>query len=341
MKIRSINRAAIIVAVVLGVVAIVISYAFGLKITTAIYFGTVSCVISFIVSKLVIYKFVAFRIKPLYQLVLSKDTKTSELENEDVISGVEQQITSWVEYNRREISRLKANEKYRKEFLGNVSHEIKTPIFNIQGYVLTLLDGGIDDPSINRKYLERAEKSIERLNNIVEDLERISKLESGVLNLKREKFDVVSLAGEIAESLEMKAEKRNIKLFVGNRHNVPTPSFMVYGDKVYIGQVLTNLIDNSIKYGKDNGSTSISFIDTFDKVLVEVKDSGVGISEEDLPRIFERFYRTDKSRSREMGGTGLGLAIVKHIIEAHHEKISVRSQLGKGSTFSFTLSKTE
>ena len=212
-----------------------------------------------------------------------------------------------------------------------------TPIFTLQGYIVTLLDGAIEDKAVNRKYLERSEKNIDRLIHIVDDLEEISKLEAGAPVLEKECFDVVALVREIADSLEMDAARRRIGIRVGNPHG--QPPVPVTADRRRIAQVITNLLSNSIKYGREGGETRIGFVDMFDRVLVEVKDDGIGIAEENIPRVFERFFRVDKSRSREQGGTGLGLAIVKHILEAHGERITLRSKLGEGSAFSFTLSK--
>jgi two-component system phosphate regulon sensor histidine kinase PhoR len=235
-----------------------------------------------------------------------------------------------------EIQQLKQLEKYRKDFLGNVSHELKTPIFNIQGYILTLLEGGIDDPGINMLYLKRTERSIDRMISIIEDLEAISKLESGELELNLTRFNIYQMVEEVFDLQEVRAEKRNIKLKFGRTAD---RNIQVLADKPRIFQVVSNLIVNSINYGKDGGTTTVSFYDMDNLVLVEVRDNGIGIAERDLPRIFERFYRTDKSRSREQGGTGLGLAIVKHIIEAHNQTINVNSTLGKGTSFTFTLEK--
>ncbi|MBU2649511.1 MAG: sensor histidine kinase [Bacteroidetes bacterium] len=253
------------------------------------------------------------------------------------IDNVNQEVIEWGEQQRKEIMQLKQLANYRREFLGNISHELKTPIFNIQGYVLTLLDGGLDDPRINKEYLLRTEKSINRMIAIVEDLEAISQLESGELKLEVSKFNIVALTREIIEFLEIKAKKRDIKIKLDRNYEKP---IFISADKKRIRQVLINLIDNSIKYGRDHdGKTVISFFDMDEHVLVEVTDNGIGIDKENIPRIFERFYRTDKGRSREQGGTGLGLAIVKHIIEAHNEAINVRSSLGIGTTFGFTLKK--
>ena len=289
----------------------------------------------------IIRKYVAYKLKPIYSIVLSRNVHTQEILDElkdKHVENISEELTAWADTNDKEIARLKETESFRKQYLGNVAHELKTPIFNIQGYISTLLDGGLEDELINRKYLERAEKSIDRLINIVNDLDTISKLESSMNKLNLEKFDVVALAKEIAEQAEIEADRKHIRITVKGSENLPSP-FWVQADKHYIGQVFVNLIINSIRYGKEGGQTRIRFRDMLDKILVEVEDNGLGIGKEDLPRIFERFYRTDKGRSREQGGTGLGLAIVKHIIEAHGERISVRSEPGVGSTFSFTLKK--
>ena len=298
------------------------------------------CIVA-LVALLIIRKYVAYKLKPIYSIVLSRDVHTTEILSElkdKRVENIGEELTAWADTNDKEIARLKEAERFRKQYLGNVAHELKTPIFNIQGYISTLLDGGLEDELINRKYLERAEKSIDRLINIVNDLDTISKLESSMNKLNLEKFDIVALAKEIAEQAEIEADKKHIRISVKGVENLPSP-FWVLADKHYIGQVLVNLIINSIRYGKEGGQTRIRFRDMLDKILVEVEDNGLGIGKEDLPRIFERFYRTDKGRSREQGGTGLGLAIVKHIIEAHGERISVRSEPGVGSTFSFTLKK--
>ena len=289
----------------------------------------------------IIRKYVAYKLKPIYSIVLSRDVHTREIFSElrdKRVENIGEELTAWADTNDKEIARLKEAEHFRKQYLGNVAHELKTPIFNIQGYISTLLDGGLEDELINRKFLERAEKSIDRLINIVNDLDTISKLESNMNRLDMEKFDVVALAKEIAEQAEMEADRKGIKISVKGAENLPS-QFWVLADKHFIGQVFVNLIINSIRYGKEGGTTRLRFRDMLDKILVEIEDNGQGIGKEDLPRVFERFYRTDKGRSREQGGTGLGLAIVKHIVEAHGERISVRSEPGVGSTFSFTLKK--
>ena len=251
------------------------------------------------------------------------------------LDNLNQEILAWADDRKNEIERLHKLELYRKEFLGNVSHELKTPIFNIQGYVLTLLDGGLEDPAINRNYLERAEKSVDRMITIIDDLEAISQLETGELQIEPERFDIVALAKDVADAQEMKATAKGIIL------TLPEDSkpIFVYADRFRIRQVIVNLIVNSVKYGKEYGETKIRFYDVGENVMIEIADNGIGIGKDHLPRLFERFYRVDKSRSREQGGTGLGLAIVKHIIEAHNQTINVMSTEGAGTVFSFSLKK--
>jgi two-component system phosphate regulon sensor histidine kinase PhoR len=251
------------------------------------------------------------------------------------VKDLNEEILAWADDRKDEIERLKKLEVYRKEFLGNVSHELKTPIFNIQGYVLTLLDGGLEDETINRDYLMRAERSVDRMITIVDDLEAISQLETGELQLEPERFDIVALSKDILDAQEMKATSKGIMLSLEGE----CKPLYVQADRFRIRQVLTNLVVNSVKYGKEYGETKIEFYDRGDTVLIEVTDNGIGIAKEHLPRLFERFYRVDKSRSREQGGTGLGLAIVKHIIEAHDQTISASSIEGESTTFSFTLDK--
>jgi two-component system phosphate regulon sensor histidine kinase PhoR len=348
MKIKTINTAAITIGVI-TILCVSMGLAIGRFVDTGgmwwgLLFAIGSGLVVFLSDKRVMKSFFIQRIKPLYRIVLGRDIKTAELTAEleqadQPERSVSAELNRWAEQNQKEIARLKENERYRKEFVGNVSHEIKTPIFNIQGYISTLIDGGMNDPVLMRRYLERTEKSIDRLINITNDLEAISKLESGVLNLNYERFDIVALTRAIVDTIEFEATKKNITVVVGSSHSVPYPPVWVKADQYYIEQVLINLIINSIRYGNEGGETFIKFIDLFDKVLVEVRDNGRGIAKEDIPRVFERFYRTDKGRSREQGGTGLGLSIVKHVLEAHGETINLRSELGVGSTFSFTLSK--
>lgn len=254
---------------------------------------------------------------------------------EDVFGKIRDEVIEWDKNNRKEIERLTDQEKFRREFLGNVSHELKTPIFSIQGYILTLLEGGLSDKKVNRSFLLKAEKSINRMIEMVDDLDEISKLESNRIGLNTQRFNLYDLAKEVIDSLEYKAEKKNISLHIANS----TDDFFAEADAGKISQVLTNLIVNSINYGKEGGKTTIKCYDLDENILVEVKDNGRGIQKEHLPRLFERFYRIDKGRSRDEGGSGLGLAIVKHIIEAHEQTINVRSTPEEGSVFSFTLKK--
>lgn len=256
------------------------------------------------------------------------------------LDEVDDEVQLWIEGNKKEVEELKKLEIYRREFLGNVSHELKTPITNIQGYVLTLLDGGLEDRKMARQFLERTERNIDRMIEIIDDLEEISQLESGSLSLKTMSFDIVALTREVVDLLETKAENFNIKLIFAEVYESP---ILVIADRENIKKVLTNLIDNSIKYGqneKGKGKTKISFFDMVEYILVEITDHGMGIPEEHIPRLFERFYRIDKNRSRAVGGSGLGLAIVKHIIEAHKQSINVRSTPNVGTTFAFTLQKS-
>jgi len=298
--------------------------------------------LSFWLYRFFLEKFIYQKIKLIYKAIHDlKATKEQKKQGYDykgdIISQTNAEVMEWAKDKKKEIEDLQRLASYRRDFLGNVSHELKTPIFNIQGYVLTLLDGGLEDPEINRKYLLRCEQSIDRMISIIEDLEAISRLESGELKLKISSFDIVELAAEVMEMMEMRSGQKGIKLHFAQHYE---PIF-VHADRHLIQQVLTNLIVNSIKYGSENGTTKLSFFDMADNMLIEVTDSGSGIPREEIPRLFERFFRGDKSRTRKEGegGSGLGLAIVKHILEAHAQTINVRSTLGVGSTFAFTLRK--
>ena len=241
------------------------------------------------------------------------------------------------EQRSSEINVLKDQENYRREFLGNVSHELKTPLFTIQGYILTLIEGAMKDKKVRNKYLNRTAKGVDRIISIVKDLDLITQFESGIKTVDKSKFNIFEIIDNIFDLMEFESEKNNTKLRIRNEKN---NSVMVYADKERITQVLTNLIVNSIKYGKENGYTEIEVDDhDRDRIIVKVMDNGEGIEEEHLPRLFERFYRIDKTRSRKKGGSGLGLSIVKHIIEAHQEQIFVKSKVGIGTEFSFTLLK--
>ena len=253
------------------------------------------------------------------------------------VDSVEKEVENWAIQKENEILQMKASETYRREFIGNVSHELKTPIFNIQGYILTLLDGGLFDEEVNMKYLKRTSKSVDRMINIVDDLEVITRMETEETQLEIGEFNIVELAKDVLDQLELKANESKIELSIQKE----ILGEFVLGDIDKIQQVFANLVSNSIKYGKEGGRTEVRFFDMNENILIEIADDGIGISEMDLPRLFERFYRVDKNRSRKIGGTGLGLAIVKHIIEAHNQTINVRSTVDVGSTFSFILEKAK
>lgn len=278
-------------------------------------------------------KYIYDRVKLIYKSIHRRKGASDLVETD--LDKVNQDVEELASQRQQEIDELKMTESFRREFLGNVSHELKTPIFNIQGYIHTLLDGALYDENVNMQYLERTGKSVDRMINIVEDLEMISKIESDRLDLEFTDWDIVGMTQDIFDLVEMKAKKRSVAL----KFEKDYPSIKVNGDRDKMMQVMTNLVVNSIKYGKEGGATEVRFYEMGENILVEVADDGIGISESNLPRLFERFYRVDKSRSREQGGTGLGLAIVKHIMEAHKQTINVRSTEGVGTTFSFTLRK--
>ena len=296
-----------------------------------VLFSVIFILIYFFLKRLFFFEKIRIIYKNIYKF---KGTPNLSQMN---IEKVEQEAEEWADAKEEELNAYKQDQGYRREFLGNVSHELKTPIFNIQGYVQTLLDGGLEDQNINLKYLQRANKSIDRMINIVEDLEVISRLETEQSQLDLQSFNIVRLAHEATEALELKADEMNIKLKVVNECKT---NFAV-GDRDKIQQVFINLLSNSIKYGKKGGKTIIRFCNMDNNMLIEVSDDGIGIEQDSLDRLFERFYRVDKNRSREIGGTGLGLAIVKHILEGHNQTINVRSTKDVGSTFSFILEKGE
>jgi two-component system phosphate regulon sensor histidine kinase PhoR len=284
-----------------------------------------------------IYRKIKVIYKSIHKHKLSPGEKREVVDlRSGIMEEVEREVQEWADNQEAEIQQLKAWQEYRRKFLGDISHELKTPIFNIQGYLETLLDGGLEDSSVNLTYLQRAAKNVERLNTIVEDLEIISRLEAGELILDMQTFDLKALAVEVFQDLEFKAEERNIKLQFKSGAD---QHFKVRADRDSVRQVLMNLVLNSVKYGKNNGATKLSFYDMDKYILVEVADNGIGIPQEHLNHVFDRFYRVDKSRSREQGGSGLGLSIVKHIVEAHKQTINVRSTVNVGSTFGFTLEK--
>jgi len=305
-----------------------------------IFFPLICFPLCFAIVQYRVERFIYRRVKKIYDdLTLLESTTLRQNPITTDMGTLTKEIDKYARDKKIEIETLKVREEYRKEFIGNVSHELKTPLFTVQGYVDTLLDGGIEDEKIRNKYLARASKGVERLTYIIKDLDMITKLEVGDLSLNKEEFDIVKLVENVFDLFEMKAAKKSITLTFDIDYLQP---ILVYADKERIQQVLTNLIVNSIKYGKEKGTTEVSIENLIkNKAIIRITDNGEGISNENLPRLFERFYRVDKSGSRKEGGSGLGLSIVKHIIEAHEEKIYVESELEVGSEFSFTLEKAK
>ena len=295
--------------------------------------------LSFLILQLRVRKLFFERIKQIYKdLEFETDSliKTSPIDSD--MNSFSKDLEEFVKLKRTEIETLKKDGIYRKEFVGNVAHELKTPLFSVQGYISNLLDGAMNDKELLKKYLKRAEKSVDRLTFIIKDLDLITQLESSTLKLKVASFDILKLTEEIIEDLEISASKRNIKIIFNKNYD---KQILVEADKNRIEQVITNLVTNSINYGSEKGTTEISFESNVEKIIVKVNDNGEGISEENMPRLFQRFFRVDVSRSRSQGGSGLGLAIVKHIIDAHNENIYVQSTVGVGSEFSFSLKKSK
>ncbi len=299
----------------------------------------ISGALAYFIFYFLLKNFILNRLFLIYKSIqINQKTRMPLNENIDsMILNAEEEVKNWKDVKNTEITRLKDQEVFRREFLGNLAHELKTPVFSIQGYILTLLEGGLDDPNVNRNFLERAAKATDRMASILEDLDQITKLEVDELKMEKRSFDLVDLISEIFESLELKAQEKKIKLKFDKFY---TPIY-VMADRVKISQVFTNLIGNSIAYGNEGGETKINLLVFESLVTVEVIDNGPGIDSKEIPRLFERFYRVEKSRNRNDGGSGLGLAIVKHILESHEQNIHVRSQVGKGSTFSFSLDKSE
>lgn len=301
-------------------------------------FTLLATVIIYLSLSFFVKYFLNRRIKEISNQLFSQDlnlNKTITTDMDDLID----QIKQFDDKRKIELSEMREQETFRREFIGNLAHELKTPLFTSQSYILTLLDGALDDKSVNKKYLKIAGKSIERLNLIVKDLDFITKLETGDSNLRKSNFDIVDLINNSIEMLEISAKKRNIKLMIEHENN---PPINVHADKEKIEQVIINLIENSIKYGRENGTTEIVVQDLVEnKIIVRVTDNGIGVKENHIDRLFERFYRVDQSGSRSSGGSGLGLAIVKHIVDAHDEKIYVESDFGIGSEFSFTIDKSK
>jgi len=323
---------------ILGVFQYLTSNVFSIWIWVA--FLIISFTVTFGLSWWAVETFINEKIKMLYRSIQSPERIADKLrqasKSRDALGEVQKDVREWATVKQKEIQSLKEQANFRRDFVGNLAHELRTPIFNMQGYLLTLLEGGLEDEKINYNYLQRADENLERLIALVEDLDSISKLEGGREEMKIKKHNLVKLTGKVFGLFELQAANKNIELRYNKKYERP---IQVNIDKEKIVQVFTNLIANAIHYGNENGYCEVRFYDVDKNILVEVKDNGPGVEEEHLPRLFERFYRVDKSRSRHVGGTGLGLAIVKHIIESHGQTINVRSTLSEGTTFSFTLPK--
>lgn len=326
----------------IGLLAATIDFLHRGSLTVAAFLFIIIAIFCYIILMNLFERFIYKRIRNVYKLIrnlkMDKGLKDAlgEKITDDPIGDAEREVKDWAKQRVSEIDKLREQAKFRKEFLSNISHEFKTPLFTTQGYIETLQDGLMeDDPEIAKSFLEKASRNLDRLSYLIQDLDEISKLETGIISLTLEQFDAVVLIQECIEDLEEKAKQNDIRLEYSGKIN----QVLVKADRKRIQQVLINLLDNSIKYGKKGGTTRVSIFSLFDQILVEVTDNGMGIDEKNLARVFERFYRTDKSRSREIGGSGLGLAIVKHIIEAHAQSVNVRSTEGLGSTFGFTLER--
>lgn len=332
---------AVILGIFVGLIYLVLSASEISAVFKLIVMVVVPVIFTYVLVSFALERYIYRRIKLIYKTIrqakVSMPSKVaSSIGHDSVLDNVEHEVAEWAAMRENEINTLKTLEQYRKRFLGNVAHELKTPIFSIQGFIHTLLDGAILDHTVNMRYLDRAAQNVERLLTIVEDLDTITKLESGELILEIQEFDLKTLVREVFADLEIKARDRNITMRFKDGADKP---FRVRGDRDYIRQVITNLIVNSLNYGKDDGLTKVSMYDMDKQVLVEISDNGIGVEEKHLKHLFDRFYRVDKSRSRAHGGSGLGLSIVKHILEAHGQSINVRSTPGAGSTFGFTLDK--
>ena len=323
-----------------GLVGFLMYFFFDFNVFFLLIFAISIATFSFFVIQYRVEHFIYRRVKKIYDDVSLLDSAT--FINQPIttdMATLTKEVKKFATEKKLEIETLKVREEYRREFIGNVSHELKTPLFTVQGYISTILEGDIKDRSLRKKYLQRAEKGVERLIYIVEDLDMITKLEMGDLNLDYSNFNILEVIQNVFDLLEMQADKKGIILMLDRRYN---KNISVFADKDKIQQVLTNLMVNSIKYGKENGTTEVSVENLVDnKLIIRVLDDGEGIEKQYIPRLFERFFRVDKSGSRSEGGSGLGLSIVKHIIEGHNEKIFVKSDYGKGSEFSFTLEKSK
>ena len=348
MKIENSNQIALFISTCLTAVGLIIIGLFQifteyrLPIWGWITFAVISMSVAFGLSWWAVETFLHGKIKLLYRSIQSPDRIADKLRHaskaRDALGEVQKDVKEWANVKQQEIQSLKDQASFRRDFVGNLAHELRTPMFNMQGYLLTLIEGGLEDEKINYDYLSKADQNLERMIALVEDLDSISKLESRTETLKLKKHNIVKQVEKVFDLFELQAKKKGISLRYNKKYDRP---IYVDIDKDKILQVLSNLVMNSIHYGTEGGFVEIRFYDIDKNILVEVKDNGIGIDAEHLPRLFERFYRVDKSRSRHEGGTGLGLAICKHIIESHGQSINVRSTPGEGTTFSFTLEKAK
>ncbi len=326
-----------VIAIAAALIALLTSFNWSSVLILFVSVFVIGYIVFFYALQIFIYRKIKLVYKSIHHLKSGKEESLLKYKlNEDPIDKMNKEVVEWENEKILEIEQLKKLEVYRKEFVANVTHELKTPLFSIQGYIHTLLDGALEDEKVNKIFLEKTSRNVDRLTNLISDLEVITQLESGSYTLEQEVFDIHMLTNDVFDSLDLKSSLRKIKLSFQKGSDEP---FYVFADKEKVRQVLINLLDNSIKYGKENGNTVVSFYEIDENILVEVTDDGNGIDEQHLNRLFERFYRADKSRSRDIGGTGLGLSIVKHIIEAHGQTINVRSSIGVGTTFGFTLMK--
>ncbi len=294
-----------------------------------------SVILTYSFARFLLQKLVNLRLRSLYEYIRTTPKDENQTDSKS-LEDVNEDVKLWAADTRKEISDLKTLEKYRRDFVGNVSHELKTPIFSIQGYLHTILEGAMYDEKVLKKYLQRALVNVDRLQNIVEDLEVINKIEEEKVELMEERFNLHQLVSEVIDDINVQSEDDELKVSLVNMIKANQEA---YGDPEAINQVLTNLIVNSIKYGKEGGETKISANNIGDKIMVEVSDNGIGIAPEHLKHLFDRFYRVESSRARKLGGSGLGLAIVKHLVDMHGGNVHVKSELDVGSTFGFTIKK--
>ena len=324
-------------AILISLLFLIISFLFvSSNLTNFIIIFLLVFTICFVTNYLLLSKFISEKVKVIYKTILSQKGVSEKIETD--LEKVNNDVFNFLNRNKSELDELKKMETFRREFIGNISHELKTPVFNMQGFVYTLLDGAVNDENVKIKYLERASKSIDRMITMLNDLDVITSIESHNYSLDFSDWDIITLIEETIDQLEIKTKSKSISIGLDYDKNAQVN---VKADRDLIHHVMTNLLVNSINYGNLDGKTKVRLFDTGDNILIEVADNGIGISQKHLPRLFERFYRVDKSRSRQAGGSGLGLSIVKHIIESHGQTINVRSTQGVGTTFGFTLKKSD